>query len=98
MHLTSNGATVNVVHRDLDLNFQGHEFLIVNILIYQRISQTAIDSRTIPTGFQSGGWITMEFYLFPKIVLPFPPFRGETKNTHSQFSHKMFDSRFLCGL
>ena len=40
----SNGAITNVVHYDLNLNFQGHEVLNVNISIYQRICQTAEDS------------------------------------------------------
>ena len=33
IYLPSNGDTGNVVHHDLDLHFQGHEFLIVNISI-----------------------------------------------------------------
>ena len=53
MNLRSNGASVNVVHCDLDINVQDQEFLIVNISIYQRISQTVKDSRKISTDFYS---------------------------------------------
>ena len=80
-YLPSNGTTVNVIHRDLDLHFQGHEFLIVNISIYQQISQTAIDSRKIQTDFQSGLRRTIQLLsFFPKILLPFPSFPCEVEN------------------
>ena len=80
MYLPSNGATVNVVHRDLDLNVQGHEFFIVDIKIYQRISQTAQFRRIFNP--VSGGHST--FILSPQILLPFPSFpsfQGGVENT-----------------
>ena len=91
MYLSSNGATANVVHHDLELDFQGNDFLIVNISTYQQMSQTAIDSRKIPTDLQFGVWGTIEVYLFPKMSLPFPTFPGGLENTYSQFSRKLFD-------
>ena len=54
VHLPSNGGTANAVHLDIELHFRGHAFLNVNITIYQLISQTATDSRKIPTDLQSG--------------------------------------------
>ena len=51
MYVLSNGATVNVAHIDLDLDFQGHEFFIENISKYQRMSQTVMDSRTFSRDF-----------------------------------------------
>ena len=50
----SNGATANIEHHELDLYFQGHTILVVNISIYKRISQTDIDGRKLPTDIQSG--------------------------------------------
>ena len=67
MHLPSNGATANVVHHDLDLNFQGHEFFIVNISIYQQISQTAIVvAKKIEQIFNPVCGETTQVYLLPK--------------------------------
>ena len=57
----------NVIHHDLDLRFQHQEFVNVKISIYQRISQTAIDSRKIPMDPHSGVRDTMQVYHF------FPP-------------------------
>ena len=56
MYLLSNGSFANVEHCNLDLNFEGHEFLKGIISIYQRISQTAIGSLKIPTDLQSCLW------------------------------------------
>ena len=90
MYLPSNGATANVAHRDLDLNLQAHDFVIVNISIYQRISQMTIDSRKISRDFQTGVFGNMQIYHFPRILLPFPPFPDGVENTYSQFSRKLF--------
>ena len=38
--MPSNGASANVVHLDLDLNFQGHDFLNMNIEKTVRASET----------------------------------------------------------
>ena len=58
----------------------------------QRILQTAIDSRKIPTHPQLGwrGTIQICHLSFPKIVLPFSPFPGGVENTCGQFSRKLF--------
>ena len=39
MYLPSNGATTNVVHHDLDLHFQGHDFWNVNMWKMVRTSE-----------------------------------------------------------
>ena len=85
------GPITNVVHHDLNLHFQGHEVLNVNFSIYEWISQTAIDSHTIPTDLQSTVRGTIKLYRFPKILHPFPTFPGEVQTTYSQFSRKLFD-------
>ena len=64
-YLLSNGVTGNVVHCDLDLHFQCHEFWNV-CMIYDRISQTAIDSRNIPRVLQSDVGDDTSLSLSPK--------------------------------
>ena len=58
----------------------------------QRISQTARDSRKIPTDSQS----VIRGTKFPKFVLPFPPFPGGVESTYSQFSPKLFNQCENC--
>ena len=95
-YLPSNGAVANVEHRDFDLHLQGHEFLIVNILIYQRIVQTTIDSCKIPMDLQFGVRGTIQFYLFPKSLLPL---HVEWKTRIVSFlANCSTNSRFFCGL
>ena len=79
MQLSTNGATANVVHHDLDLHFQGHYFLNVTISIYQRISQMAIGSRIIPADLQSSGLGQKQFLLSPKYCFLFQLFQVKLK-------------------
>ena len=71
--------------------FKGTNLFIVNISLYQRISQTAIDIRKLPTNFQSGVIVENARLTSPKILLPFPPFPGGAENTYRQFSRKLFN-------
>ena len=67
MYLPSTGTTMKVVHRDLDLNFQGHGFLIVTTSIYQRITCRG----------------QFKFIFSPKYFAFSPPFPGGLESTYS---------------
>ena len=88
IYLPSNGGTGNVVHHDLDLHFQDHEFVVVNISING--SRKRLDSCKIPTDFQFGVW-KQDKLIFSQIFCSIPPFSGGVENTYSQFSSKLFD-------
>ena len=59
------------------------------ISIYQRISKTVVDIGTIPTALQSGVRVTLQIYIFQKMLLPFPSFPGGLENTYGQCSRKL---------
>ena len=95
--MPSNGGTGNVVHHDLDLHFQDHEFLIVNISIngsrkrlkivakfqLQRIFNPVYGNKTNLSFFQ----ILFSF---------FSPFSGGVENTYSQFlTNCLTNSRYF---
>ena len=94
MYLPSNGITGNVLHHDIDLHFQGHTFWNVSILISERISQTATDSRKIPTDIQSGVRGTIQVYLFSQNFY-FLLFPAVVENSYSQFSRKLIFLRIM---
>ena len=85
MYFTSNGAIANVVHRDLDLHFQGHKFLIVNIQIYYRISQTAIDRAKFQLIFNPLCRGQYKFIFFPKNFASFLLFQVKWKRRIVRF-------------
>ena len=74
----------NVVHHDPDLLFKVTNVWNMTISIYQRISQTAIDSRKIPTSIRCTAK-SKDCIFSPQILLHFPPFAGGVGNTYSLF-------------
>ena len=100
MHLSSNGATANVLHYDLDLHIQVHEFVncdhhdtSADLANGYRESQNCNGS-SIRFASDNKGYI-----FSPQILLPFQLLQMEWK-THivSFLANCSTNSGFFCGL